>query len=443
MQYDKLPINNKSENKGSAKRHLCNLFFVSTSFFFVFLAFNGTQTIESSIVPGDLGYWSVATIYITFAVSALFLSSGVVKKLSPKWSMAIGTIAYAVYVGANLYPQYYTLIPTAAMVGVSASILWAGEGAYVSIASTRYSVAVNKPPKASMGLFNGVFFGIFQLASVIGNIITSVILGLPSDNSSKILFLVFAILCLCGIFSLFILPTEDPIKSTSEEEPIEVKPTPQVIREAMLATFQLMRDRRMSLLIPPIFYSGLSEGFVFSDFTNSIIATVLGIEWVGYIMALFFASDSISSFVFGKLVDTIGKRIMIVCGTIAHVVCLLFFILWLQFEPLDGLADGMWPATIWICAALLGLGDAVFFGVLPNSMMGTWFSESREAAFSNMKLWQSVGFAIGYIWGPYLGLQLKCVLVFATLIVAVYSIIVLDRAVCNLNHKHDNKSLVN
>lgn len=44
----------------------------------------GTQTIESSIVPGQLGYWSVATIYAAFAVGALILSSGVVSKISPK-----------------------------------------------------------------------------------------------------------------------------------------------------------------------------------------------------------------------------------------------------------------------------------------------------------------------------------------------------------------------
>lgn len=42
--------------------------------------------------------------------------------------MVLGSITYALFMVANLYPDYYTLIPSATLLGVGASILWAAQG---------------------------------------------------------------------------------------------------------------------------------------------------------------------------------------------------------------------------------------------------------------------------------------------------------------------------
>eukprot|EP01105_Mastigella_eilhardi_P018170 TRINITY_DN4201_c0_g1_i1.p1 TRINITY_DN4201_c0_g1~~TRINITY_DN4201_c0_g1_i1.p1 ORF type:complete len:458 (-),score=143.04 TRINITY_DN4201_c0_g1_i1:116-1465(-) len=416
-------------------RHFVDLLLVSFCLLLIFLAFNGTQTIESSIVPGDLGYLSLAVLYLTFAASALLLSTGVVSKLTPKWSIMVGSLGYVVYIGANLYPRYYTLIPGAVLVGVCASILWAGEGAYVTNAAMNYSLALGLPLKSSLGLFNGVFFGIFQLSMVIGNILSSVILGTNVSGNSKssdALFLVYVIVCVAGLVGLIFLPherapqSEEVQKSTLEDE--QKKTT--ACGQALIGALKLMRDKRMALLIPLIFYCGLEQGFTFADFTDSIISEVLGIQWVGYIMCLYGATNSLCSVVFGKLVDVFGKRFLILLGVATHGTFFIFFVVFPQFAPLSALRDGFGPASLWIWSAALGVGDAVLFGVFCNAIIGSFFGDHVEEAFSNLKLWQSLGYFVGFAWGPYLPVPLKCLIITAVLIVSVFCVGVLDRVVC-------------
>lgn len=45
-------------------------------------------------------------------------------------SLMIAGFGYTTFVGANLYPQYYTLIPAAVVLGLSASILWSAQGVH-------------------------------------------------------------------------------------------------------------------------------------------------------------------------------------------------------------------------------------------------------------------------------------------------------------------------
>lgn len=80
--------------EGTPKRAMINSLLVSVSFFFVFFAFSGTQSLLSSILPGDLGYWSLGCIYLSFTIGSLLLSTISVTLLTPKWAMFIGSFFY-------------------------------------------------------------------------------------------------------------------------------------------------------------------------------------------------------------------------------------------------------------------------------------------------------------------------------------------------------------
>eukprot|EP01105_Mastigella_eilhardi_P009451 TRINITY_DN222_c1_g1_i1.p1 TRINITY_DN222_c1_g1~~TRINITY_DN222_c1_g1_i1.p1 ORF type:complete len:137 (-),score=32.04 TRINITY_DN222_c1_g1_i1:40-450(-) len=67
---------------------------------------------------------------------------------------------------ANLYPRYYTLIPCSALLGFFASVLWTGQGTYVTFASQAYSKQRQKDPQSALGFFNGTFFGIVSHSCV-------------------------------------------------------------------------------------------------------------------------------------------------------------------------------------------------------------------------------------------------------------------------------------
>ena len=79
---------------GTEKRSMLNSILVSLSFFFIFFAFSGTQSLLSSILPGDLGYWSLGCIYLSFTIGSLLLSTIAVTILTPKWAMFIGSFFY-------------------------------------------------------------------------------------------------------------------------------------------------------------------------------------------------------------------------------------------------------------------------------------------------------------------------------------------------------------
>jgi hypothetical protein len=58
-----------------------------------------TQLLESSLIPGRLGYWCLASLYGTMCVSSLFLASPVAKALRERKALVLGAAAYVVFVG--------------------------------------------------------------------------------------------------------------------------------------------------------------------------------------------------------------------------------------------------------------------------------------------------------------------------------------------------------
>jgi MFS family permease len=118
---------------------LCNLH-CALAFMILFTAYNAVQNLSSSIIDGALGYWAIATTYITLCACCFFVSGALVARLGAKVSMLCGASCYCLFLLANRFPQYYTLIPTAALTGFGASLVWVGQGAYITACSRCYSI---------------------------------------------------------------------------------------------------------------------------------------------------------------------------------------------------------------------------------------------------------------------------------------------------------------
>lgn len=65
--------------------------------------------------------------------------------------------------------------------------------------------------------------------------------------------------------------------------------------------------------------------------------------------------------------------------------------------------------VLFVIAALWGMGDAVWQTQL-NAFYGVLFVDNREAAFSNYRLWESIGFAFFYIITPYVRVRLVLII---------------------------------
>jgi hypothetical protein len=54
-----------------------------------------------------------------------------INRVSAKWALVCGMFSFLTWTGANFYPKFYTLIPTAIFSGCGQGILWTAEVSYV------------------------------------------------------------------------------------------------------------------------------------------------------------------------------------------------------------------------------------------------------------------------------------------------------------------------
>lgn len=415
----------------------------------------------SSLLPGNLGYWSIACIYITFTLSSLLLSSAFVIAVTVKWSLFIGGLLYLGFIVANIWPDWVTLVPGALVLGVGASIIWAAQGAYVTNAALAYAHVAGKPPRSSVGLFNGIFFGIFQLSMLIGNLISSLILStggsgtassdagpsLSSDADSwaasesllasssgaginpraKLLFYSYTGICSAGVIGLLLLPKpqESHKAGKGEGEAAELESRQRIKNplERVIGAVVLLKEPRMFLMVPYLLFTGLEQAFVFGDFTKQFVRELHGVQNVGFVMSVFGSVDSVFSFVLGRLADRVGARWIGYTGA----ALLAAFLGTIRFFRTTAFGVTLPAAFMW--AALLGVADACMFGVFCNAATATLFHDRAEAAFSNVKVFQAGGTALMFFLGPILTFNIKILIISATLVVAVVAIIILDTRV--------------
>lgn len=95
-----------------------NLFIVGLAWVFFFTAYSSIASLQSSLnSEAGLGVASLSTIYVSLIISCIFLPTLMIKRFGTKWTIVIAQFCYIAYIAANLYPRFYTLVPTAVILG--------------------------------------------------------------------------------------------------------------------------------------------------------------------------------------------------------------------------------------------------------------------------------------------------------------------------------------
>jgi hypothetical protein len=68
--------------------------------------------------------------------------SGIGQKETPnvvqvKWTLVVCVFCYSTYIAAQFYPRFYTLIPSAMVLGMGAAPLWSSESTYLTQVAQR------------------------------------------------------------------------------------------------------------------------------------------------------------------------------------------------------------------------------------------------------------------------------------------------------------------
>jgi len=96
--------------------------------------------------------------------------------------------AYLLFIAANIYPKWYFLLPSAAIVGIGAGPLWTAKCTYLTDLAGFFSTLTNESNEVVVNRFFGIFFSMFQMSQIIGNLISSTILKPEIDGEFKLGF---------------------------------------------------------------------------------------------------------------------------------------------------------------------------------------------------------------------------------------------------------------
>ncbi|XP_053401423.1 protein unc-93 homolog A-like [Mercenaria mercenaria] len=421
---------------------LKNLVVVSIAFLFLFTAFQSLSNLQSSLNREEgIGTVGLSVIYGALVISCMFLPPFIIDIIGCKWTVAFSMLCYILYMAANFYATWWTIIPSAIILGIGAAPLWSAKCTYLTQTGTWYSKMTGRTEDDIINRFFGVFFMIFQTSQIWGNLISSMVFSERGDNATT--EVTEEALQKCGANNC---PADDIGNNTNLKKP-ELKQVYTVcgiyIASAFVAflivalfldkinldkhdnrtgkrklsfhllleTFKHMwRNPYQKLLIPLTIYSGIEQAFIAGDFTRSYISCSIGIWNVGFVMICYGVVDAACSFTFGRLVQYVGHIPFFILAFAVHLAC--------QITMLHWIPDPDKTFVFYILAALWGIGDAVIQTQI-NALYGFLFSDNPEAAFANYRLWESIGFIFAFGYSSFICTDIKLYICIAVLSVGM------------------------
>jgi len=440
----------------SEKIHIYkNVLLISVSFLALFIGFESMSKLQSSINSvNNLGTWANTAVYASLILSCCFMPSILIKKLKVKWTLVVSILCYSSYIAAQFYPEFYTLIPTAFILGMGAAPLWSAKCTYLTQIAHRLAAIDNIDPEPVVVKFFGIFFFFFQCNSIVGNIISTTVFSTNLDTEFSITEEVLAtcgsnycpaqivkldtndsqedslamnvtnnfekakdlssIYTIAGIFlvlsflAAFIVTVfVDPLTRFVENEGEEVGKKSG--GELLISTFRHMKKKEQLLIIPITFWSGIEQGFFGADFTAGFVTCAYGVHIVGRVLIVFGICDAAASVGFGFIIKKIGRTPIFILGAVINILVIIVMLSW------SPASDQV--AVVYVLAGLWGTADAIWQTQI-NALYGVLFANDEEAAFSNYRLWESLGFLLAFIT------QALGVCVFPKLILAIVFLVV-------------------
>ncbi|KAG9445045.1 hypothetical protein H6P81_016385 [Aristolochia fimbriata] len=381
----------------SPRSHERDVHILSFAFLFVFAAYGAVQNLESTAnKEKDLGTTSMGILYLSFTIFSLVASS-MVRVLGLKNSLVLGTTGYWLFIASHLKPSLYTMVPASLYLGFAASIIWVGQGTYLTSVARSHASDCNLHEGTVIGRFNGEFWGMFASTQVIGNLVSLALLRGEEGGSLSgrtLLYTVFLASVTVGIILMFALSNRD---AKTDDLPPSSTNFYATLGSLLKLVISPLCDKKMLLIIPLLAYSGLQQAFLWDYFNKYIVEPALGVPGVGGVMAVFGAADVICSVVAGRSTSDLSSVTLIVSGgAFLQLLVLLSFLL--KYSMTSGVVRYIFPLLV---AVIWGIGDGIFNTQL-NATLGMLFKHDTEAAFAQLKVWQSAATSLVFFASPYM-----------------------------------------
>ncbi|KAK2161859.1 hypothetical protein LSH36_108g01118 [Paralvinella palmiformis] len=395
-----------------------NLIVLSISFMFVFMAYMSLRNLQSSLYKkGGLGLLALSSIYASLFIGCIFTTT-IVQHLRPKRTIVLCMFSLLLYVAANFYPSYYTLIPACTITGFCLSNLWTAHATYLANIAARYAILIDDKVQNVLSQFNGIFFGFFQMSQIIGGLISSLVLSPSSlnnnvSNTTEMENTSTAYLPQCGSqFCSYLADSSEASDANSTVDrsmfyilistyagcvmiglviimscldPLDgvMKKSQTSLSKQLTAVFRFFLQWKVVCLLGLMFYTMLQSSFMFGEFTKAFVTCTSGVYLVGYTMVCLSGMSALSSFISGRLQRYVGRKVLYATG---------------------------------------------LFGVL--------FADNKEPAFAGLKMTQAFGVTVLFAVSEYLCTYVKLILLLIFAILGILGLAVLE---FRLKKENDDK----
>ena len=145
-----------------------NVIVISISFFFNFGSFGGLLRLQSTLnrVEG-MGVITLSIMYVVLVISCLLLPKLIIRFIGHRWTIVVSFSGYILYMAANGYAVWGTMVTSSVLVGLCAAPLWTAQCSYFIIMAQHYERLTGQTTHHVVARFFGLFFMFFQACELI------------------------------------------------------------------------------------------------------------------------------------------------------------------------------------------------------------------------------------------------------------------------------------
>ena len=426
-----------------------NIVAISFSFTLTYVSYTGLFALQSSLhVQQGMGVICTSLRYVVLVVLSLFLPELLIRILGHKWTISVSLMSFVLWIAANGYGIWATMVPASILNGVFVGPLWAAQGSYFTECAKEYAIHTKQSHEGVMSLFFGLFYAFYLCATIFGSIISTTILkqsppenytALPdkdveqycgtsdcpwtefnNTNEDKpadaILWTLVGVYSTMGISAvlLSIFAVDNLPKHVVK------KGKQRTLKQLLASTFRLMKRRELWLLVPLTVYTGLEETFFFAEYNLSWVSCALGIWMIGFVNIPFGITSSVMSYSCGFLSNKIG-RVPVMCIALAMDASIqLTLAFWTPVSPTN---ETSW--LYYFVPFIWGAYHGIWLTVV-TSLYGIIFPGETEAAYSAFMSFQCLGYALAFGYSFFICTSTKLYIMFGLLVVSIVSYFVLE-----------------
>uniref|UniRef100_A0A3B5R962 Protein unc-93 homolog A n=2 Tax=Xiphophorus maculatus TaxID=8083 RepID=A0A3B5R962_XIPMA len=216
--------------------------------------------------------------------------------------------------------------------------------------------------------------------------------------------------CYIGVGVLAILIVSIFLDNIDHQQTSQFRGNREPFCHTFLATFRLLKDWRILTLIPLSIYNGFEQSFLSGEYNKNYVTCALGIHYVGFVMMCFGATNSLCSFLFGRIARYTGRAPLYFFAGATNLACIIALLFW-RPHP-DQLP------VFFVFPALWGMADAIW-QTQTNALYGVLFPRDKEAAFASYCMWESLGYVIAFAYSTFLCLEYKLYIMLAVLVISM------------------------